>query len=365
MFGEKLTPDQLHSARERVNKILKAPPSIIDRVWDEAVRRGYVKKALDKDTKQGWSRLARRCSEINEKLDRKARRADDPANLKTRRPSGPRATLSEHAGTMSYLSALRVLDNNPGIEDFRREYFPHGLLSLDQIAGWVGQTAEVEKDYIATRSVETTLDFGAIHLDTEFGSHYVERGDLPERLIIRFIPRYLHFPLSDKSGAGGCIHVLPDGILDRLRILSESAASEIYCAKTAATALILSNTIPLTPSIKTSILWHAMNARKPEERGILTARILIDADASTVSEEQIEKTFRALKKQTRRKSGTKLVASRALKLVRFGGNRWPPNEDAWRIMFDAWNGEFPDDAYDTVQHLRDAYERCRFGLEPN
>ena len=210
---------------------------------------------------------------------------------------------------------------------FRKEVLEGRLLPSDEMRHWILKQAEAEGQ-------PTTLLMVPVPPGTELKFRQ-ENGGLAiaptkELRVSKDVPAIgtwtdeLAFPVGDKVRL---LFVVMGGILDRLRILSETLAERYGWHPADTTAFVLTNTPPPVPSI---------SVRHAEREIAALSRVMLTIDPA-VSPRQVAEFYRGLRKYyvgNRHRS----LSEKHTTLVLFMNSR--PADETYADSMAAWNREY-------------------------
>jgi hypothetical protein len=266
-------------------------------------------------------------------LIRKIRLAREHPN-KPQREDTPQLVSKEDAKMhldRSRALSLLLYENaskDAGVRAFRSEVLNNTLLDREGVDGWIKQQAEVDG--------EATVWLKEIPIPREQKAavlKWLSRRQDCQALNIELPASFIGWSIGShvvRYGASGewanAVATSLDGVLERLRNLSERLAGEYSWQEAQATIFVLTGNVPIVDPISVS---HEMK-RSPLS---LSQRIVLDVDP-TVSPLEVTNQYRLARRGMRDRGSGKL-SSKHLRLATFVAER--PEGESWAKKLAAWN----------------------------
>ena len=277
-------------------------------------------------------------------LIRKIRWAREHPN-KPQQEDTPRLVSKEDAKThldRSFALSLLLYEEatkDAGVRAFRSEVLDNTLLERDMVAEWIQLQAKVDG--------EATLWLKEIPVPPEYKSevlNWISKPQGRQPLEIELPASFLRYSVgSHVLMYGGLdewaypVSTCSDGVLERLRNLSERLAGEYGWQEAQATLFVLTGKVPFVDPIYVS---HEMKSGSL----YLRQRIVLDVDP-TVSPLEVTNHYRLTRGRIIDRRSGKLSAKH-LRLATFNAER--PEEESWAKKLAEWNRtERPEWGYGT------------------
>jgi len=225
------------------------------------------------------------------------------------------------------------------VRTFRSEVLDNTLLDRDVVAEWIQQHAKVDG--------EPTVWLKEIPISSEYKGevfNWISNQQVRQPLKIELPASLLRYSVGSHlltyGGSDEWTYAVPtciDGVLERLRNLSERLAREYGWQEAQATLFVLTGKVPFIDPI------HVRHEMKSSSL-YLCQRIVLDVDTS-VSSNEIAKRYSQVRKGVKTRPTGKL-SEKHLRLATFDAER--PKEESWAKKLAEWNRtERPEWGYGT------------------
>ena len=228
------------------------------------------------------------------------------------------------------------------VRHFRQEILAGKLLGDEEVAAWIEEQAN--RDGRATRYALIPLPESA---DIAVMPDGVSLKSLPESYpVVNLEARVLEYAIPGNAW----VHRIPtaqDGVLDRLRVVSEHLAGRYPWQNAQATLFVLTGKVPLVQYIEASCRWSSRS---------VCSRITLTVDP-TIKPDVVADYYSKIRRQMVRRHRPQ--TEKHLQLAYFAVTR--PQDEKWSQTMDRWNQTYPQwkfaDVDKFIDKCRDAQRR--------
>ena len=319
---------------------------ITDPLWSFFDKGGDVAKVVDGEKDLGWlvDRVIEFCDASGRPIERRMRSEMLSSN-----------EVHQRVDFQRLLSRLAAEDarGEPGVRSFRKEVLNDRLIAPEDIEEWIKRQEKL--DGPGTHWIEIPLrPPHRLELDQKTGTFSVR----PELKLSVLTESSIRLRTLDYAA-------LPDrwvrrvptaagGVLERLRLLTESLLNKYDWEHAAATIFVLSGLIPFINTIALRSSWSTSNFKRR------SVELSVDP---AVSPAELAKLYRAYRQKIMSGRRLRRLSDKHLRLAAFLADR--PDE-SWEKRFRSWNKSHPKWKYSQESNFRrDALKaRERFVVNP-
>jgi len=328
--------------RQQLEKALRRRLS--DSQWEYLVRKRFVASYQDGEDK--LSDLVREARDLIATGSPVAQEPAEPTMLDL--GARDKMAASDGDGVQERLRTLAIglaaiASRDKSVAAFRKEHLSQGLLYWPDMEGWI------ERKALEDGPATTWLDQVPVPPDRELCElspiPALRIGPSPGLTIDSSYPahgagwRQLQYALPGHR-AISWENTRDEGVLDRLRTISEALAQEYNWQEAQATTFVLTGRAPFVSGIRVTV---------PEGRPIAISRIVLDIDPTEPPERVAEK-YRQARQRILPKAHS--LSVKHLRLLRWWiehGER----EAAWSGQMQQWNQHAPSEwHYTSAPHFR-------------
>ena len=323
---------KLEDIQSKINASLGTKP-LNDREWSLLLEDGYIEDIQHRKGPIGPVVEFIRKIRWSQERSKESQQEDTPRLVS-------KEVAKTHLDPSFALSLLLFEESSrdAGVRMFRSEVLDNTLLSRDMVAEWIQQQAKVDGEpTIWLKEVPISSEYKG-ELFNWISNQQVRQPlkiELPASFKYSFSAHVLKYGSLDEwtYAVPTCI----EGVLERLRNLSERLAEEYGWQEAQATLFVLTGEVPFIDPLH---VRHEMKSSSMYFR----QRIVLDVDTS-ISSNEIAKGYNQVRKGIKTRPSGKL-SEKHLRLATFDAEQ--PKEESWAKKLAEWNRtERPEWGYGT------------------